>query len=160
MTVNVSPDPLVETGVPAAPSSSNVTITKTDDAGGSSVTPSLGVLGGGESVEYTITVANTGAAEADDVLVSDPLTSNVGFGGDSYTSTAAGGATGNTSGTGDISDTLTLPPGSSVTYTVDTFVQCYAGPFVSNTATATTAGNSASATDVDFVLPDPYCGTL
>jgi uncharacterized repeat protein (TIGR01451 family) len=160
MTVDVSPNPLVETGVPAAPASSNVTITKTDDHGGSSITPSLGLEGGGGDIEYTITVSNTGAAAATNVLVSDPLTSNIDLGSDTYTSTATGGATGNTNpGTGDINDTLNLPPGSSVTYTVDTFVQCDAGPFIGNTATADSGGNTASATDADFVVPSPYCGT-
>jgi hypothetical protein len=76
-----------------------------------------------------------------------------------WTSTASGGATGNTaSGTGDINDTLVLPPGSSVTYTVNATIGCPpTNPTIDNTATVTAPGGftdtnpgNNSATDSDF----------
>jgi hypothetical protein len=56
-----------------------------------------------------------------------------------YTSEALGGAAGNTtSGTGDLDDTLSMPVGSSVTYTVSATVSEAASGTLSNTASVTT----------------------
>ena len=55
--------------------------------------------------------------------MTDIFSTSPDFSFDIYTSVAAGGATGNTSNNAgvfnDINDTLDLPPGSSVVYTVE-----------------------------------------
>jgi hypothetical protein len=97
-------------------------------------------------------VTNTGTTPLDGVSVTDSFSTNPDFSSDTYTSTPTGGATGNTSpGSGDISDTLDLPPGSSVTYYVDAVFSdnVFEVSSVSNTATATPpSGSPVSATDV------------
>jgi len=96
----------------------------------------------GDSVTYTIVASNAGPSTAPDALVSDvfqlPLINC------SWSSVAAGGATGNGSGTGDINEVLNMPPGSSVTYTATCGTLITSGP-VTNTATI----SSASVTDPD-----------
>ncbi|CAG0123806.1 partial Serine-aspartate repeat-containing protein D, partial [Rhodocyclaceae bacterium] len=88
--------------------SSDLSITKTDG---------LTCVSSGQVVTYTIVVSNSGPATATDALVSDTFPStltNV-----SWTSVAAGGASGNDlSGMGNINDYVTLAPGSTITYTV------------------------------------------
>ena len=86
----------------------DVRVTKTDNI--QSVTQ-------GDSVTYEIVVSNVGNIDVDDVDFIDTLPSELTNA--SFTSTASGGATGNTeNGTGDISDNLNLPVGSEVTYTL------------------------------------------
>jgi uncharacterized repeat protein (TIGR01451 family) len=86
----------------------DLSIAKTD--GLSSVAP-------GQTITYTVVAKNTGTATATDALVTDSVPSyltNV-----SWTSSASSGASGNlASGTGSISDNITLAGGASVTYTV------------------------------------------
>ncbi|MCP4657891.1 MAG: DUF11 domain-containing protein [bacterium] len=53
----------------------------------------------------------------------------------SWTSYSTGGATGHTSGSGELSDTLTMPAGSSVIYTATCDIDPAAGGTLSNTAT-------------------------
>lgn len=71
----------------------------------------------GQTLTYTIVVRNRGPSDVRGARVEDVMPSaltNV-----SYTSTAAGGATGNTaSGIGSIGDTVNLPAGASITYRV------------------------------------------
>ena len=122
-------------------------VTKTD--GVTSATP-------GGSVTYTIVVSNAGPSPDPAVTLADtfpapPLTCT-------YTSVAAGGATGNTAaGSGDLAETLSLPAGSSVTYTVSCNIDADATGALSNTASITPSitdlapGNN-SATDNDTVL--------
>ena len=127
----------------------DVSVTKTD--GVTSAAP-------GTSVVYTIVAANAGPNADPSVTLADtfpspPLTCT-------YTSVAAGGATGNTAaGAGDLAETLSMPAGSSVTYTATCAIDADATGTLSNTATVTTSitdpvlGNN-SATDADTVL-DP-----
>ena len=85
----------------------NLSITKTD--GSATIVP-------GGTTTYTIMVSNAGPSDVSDALVTDTFVAELNC---SYTSVAAGGASGNTpEGIGDISDTLVMPAGSSVTYTV------------------------------------------
>jgi uncharacterized repeat protein (TIGR01451 family) len=111
----------------------------------------------GQSVTYTIVVQNSGPGTATGVTVVDnfPTTlTNV-----SYTSVAAGGATGNSSsGTGNLNQTVTLPAGSSITYTVVGTVDSNATGTLTNSATATVAAgttdtnaNNNSSTDTDTI---------
>jgi len=128
----------------------DLSITKTD--GVTSKAP-------GTSVTYTIVVSNSGPSDAPGTTVADTFPSDLT--GVSFTSVAAGGATGNTAaGSGNISDTLSLPSGSSVTYTVNATIKSSATGSLSNTATVTagagvtdpTPGNN-SATDTDTLTP-------
>jgi uncharacterized repeat protein (TIGR01451 family) len=127
----------------------DLSITKTD--GVASKVP-------GTSVTYTIVVSNSGPSDAPGTTVADTFPATLT--GVSYTSVAAGGATGNTAGpaSGNISDTLSMPSGSSVTYTVNATIQSSATGSLSNTATVTagvtdpTPGNN-SATDTDTLTP-------
>jgi uncharacterized repeat protein (TIGR01451 family) len=128
----------------------DLSITKTD--GVTSKVP-------GTSVTYTIVVSNSGPSDAPGTTVADTFPSDLT--GVTFTSVAAGGATGNTAaGSGNISDTLSLPSGGSVTYTVNATVKASATGSLSNTATVTagagvtdpTPGNN-SATDTDTLTP-------
>ncbi|MEM1182450.1 MAG: hypothetical protein AAGM22_29150, partial [Acidobacteriota bacterium] len=125
--------------------SADLAITK--DNGTTSVTA-------GDTTTYTIVVSNNGPSTVTDAAVADTFPASLT--NCSFTSVAAGGTTGNTaSGTGDIADTLTLPPTASVTYTATCDVDLSAAGTVTNTATvssvlagdAVPANNSASDTD-------------
>ncbi len=71
----------------------------------------------GQQVTYTIVVSNNGTATATNAQVSDLIPANLT--NVTWTSVAAGGASDNQlSGTGNINDFVTLPPGGSITYTL------------------------------------------
>jgi uncharacterized repeat protein (TIGR01451 family) len=128
----------------------DLSITKTD--GVTSKVP-------GTSVTYTIVVSNGGPSDANGVSAADTFPSDLT--GVTFTSVAAGGATGNTAaGAGNISDTLNMPTGSSVTYTVNATVKSSATGSLSNTATVTAPGNvtdptlgNNTSTDTDTLTP-------
>jgi uncharacterized repeat protein (TIGR01451 family) len=124
----------------------DLAITKTD--GSATEVP-------GTSVTYTIVVTNNGPSDVTGATVGD--TFPAALTGVTYTSVAAGGATGNTAaGAGNIGDTVNMPSGSSITYTVNATVGASATGTLSNTASVTapagvtdpTPGNN-SATDTD-----------
>lgn len=136
-----------DTLVPTA----DLSITKTD--GATTEVP-------GTSVTYTIVATNNGPSDANGVSVADTFPSILS--GVTFTSVAAGGATGNTAaGSGNINDTLNMPAGSSVTYTVNATIDADATGELTNTATVTapegvtdpTPGNN-SATDTDTLTPE------
>lgn len=103
----------------------NLLITKVDNRGGSSITPTTGSVAQGSTITYTIVLKNTGPSTAAGVKISDVFPSAILS--DSFTSSSAGGATGATAaGTGSINDTVTLPSGSMVTYTVNANVSAIA----------------------------------
>ncbi len=110
----------------AVAASADLSITKTD--GVASVTP-------GGTTTYTITASNAGTSAANPATVTD--TFPAACTSVSYTSTATGGATGNTaSGSGNINDAaLNLPAGSSVTYTATCSINPGASGSLANTAT-------------------------
>jgi hypothetical protein len=124
----------------------DLTITKTD---GSSTETA------GTSVTYTIVVSNNGPVGVSGATVTDIFPATLS--GVTFTSVASGGATGNTSaGTGNISDTVSLPIGSSITYSATGTIDSSATGTLSNTATVNppagaTDSNPAdnSATDTD-----------
>jgi len=135
-----------DTLVPTA----DVSITKTD--GTATALP-------GTKTVYTIVAANAGPSAAG-VSVTDTFPGILS--GCAVTSLAAGGATGNTNGAGNLGDTLSMPPGSSVTYTATCTVSPAATGTVTNTATvAVSAGikdpdpGNDSATDRDQTVLTP-----
>jgi uncharacterized repeat protein (TIGR01451 family) len=128
----------------------DLTVTKTDG-----VTTEIP----GTTATYTVTVSNAGPGPANGALVED--TPPAGLSGVSFSSVAAGGATGNdTSGSGTINDTVNLPPGGSITYTLTGTIVSTASGTLANTATITVPfgttdpnpGNN-SATDSDTLVP-------
>jgi uncharacterized repeat protein (TIGR01451 family) len=58
-----------------SPSTSQLTITKSDSVGGSSITGAIGTATPGDSISYSIGVANVGTVSATNLLVSDDLPS-------------------------------------------------------------------------------------
>ncbi len=108
----------------------------------------------GLSVIYTIVATNNGSADLASVSVTDSFPAELTCG---WTSFAVGGAAGNTAGSGDLSDTLAMPAGSSVTYTVTCGIDPTATGTLSNTATISSpytelSLDDNSATDDDTVL--------
>ncbi len=98
----------------------------------------------GAATTYTIVASNAGLSDAAGATITDTFPAELGT--PSWTSTAGGGATGNTDGSGDISDTVTMPAGSSITYTVVATIDPSATGSVTNTALITAP---AGVTDPD-----------
>ncbi len=135
VTLSLSPTPVTEIGFTA---SGDLSITKTDNLGGSSVTSTPGTAVPGTSITYTIVASNSGPTVATGASVTDALALNPDIESDTWTATGSGNATGFTaSGSGNISDSLDLPAGGSVTYTVVATIQSSAMGILSNTATIT-----------------------
>ncbi|HXU46805.1 MAG TPA: hypothetical protein VN783_14855, partial [Thermoanaerobaculia bacterium] len=119
----------------------DLSITKTD--GVTTATP-------GGSVTYTITASNAGPAGTTGT-VADTFPAALTC---TWTCVGAGGGTCTASGSGNISDPVTLPSGGSVTYTASCTISASATGSLSNTATVTgvagdpnAANNSATDTD-------------
>ncbi|HEX6833342.1 MAG TPA: choice-of-anchor D domain-containing protein, partial [Rudaea sp.] len=112
------------------------------------------------AVTYTLTVANNGPDRAPQTALSDTFPAVLTA--CSWTSTAAGGATGNTAGpvSSNIAELLDLPMGSSVTYVIHCTVaaNAAAGTLTHTATLATDAlvsnGGSAGASDVDAIVTD------
>jgi len=107
----------------------------------------------GGSVTYTITASNPGPSAATGATVADTFPASLSC---SWTCVGAGGGTCTASGSGNINDTVNLPAGGSVTYTVSCSISPAATGTLSNTATvAAPAGvtdpvpGNNSATDSD-----------
>ncbi|HTU23927.1 MAG TPA: hypothetical protein VMF30_00930, partial [Pirellulales bacterium] len=145
--------------IPAA--KADLSITTTDDWGGSSVTGTPGTVVPGTAITYTITVRNTGLGAADGASIVDTLPSTLT--GATYTAVGTGGASGfAASGSGNIDDSdVDLPTGSTITYTVEATIASSATGTLSNTATLTaqnavgeSGADSGSATDTDTLTPE------
>jgi uncharacterized repeat protein (TIGR01451 family) len=128
----------------------DLAITKTD--GVTTVEP-------GGTTTYTIVVTNSGPSDAVGATVSDPLPAAITVA--SYTATATGGATGFTAGgAGSIADTVNMPAGSTITYTLIATISATATGTLTNTAavsppatvTDPNPGNN-SATDTNTLTP-------
>ena len=107
----------------------------------------------GGSTTYTIVASNIGPGIDASASVTDTFPAGLTC---SWTSVAAAGATGNTTGSGDLADRLSMPPGSSVTYTADCAIDPGATGMLSNTATIVSSVSdpdttNISATDTDTV---------
>ena len=106
---------------------------------------------------YTITVSNPGPSTATGAVVNDTFPST--FTAVTFTTTQSGGASGFTpSGSGNISDTVTLPGASSITYKAIGTISSSASGSISDTATVSipagfTDPNAANntATDTDML---------
>ncbi|MBK8138144.1 MAG: ExeM/NucH family extracellular endonuclease [Chloroflexi bacterium] len=138
-------DPVI-VGLNLTGMSADLTITKTD--GVTSATP-------GGSVTYTITASNAGPDPVVGATVADTFPAIL---TGTWTCVGAGGGTCTAAGAGNISDTVNLPVGGSVTYTVSATISAAATGSLVNTATvssAVTDPNPAnnSATDSDTLTP-------
>jgi uncharacterized repeat protein (TIGR01451 family) len=89
-------------------------------------------LAAGSSDTYTITVTNTGLENVNGAVVTDIFPAQVLS--VTYTATGKGGATGFSAGSGNINQSLNLPPNSSVTYKATGFINGNSGTVISNTA--------------------------
>ncbi len=129
----------------------DLAITKTDNQ--STVNP-------GSTLTYQVQVGNDGPSDVFGASVVDTIPAsltNV-----TYTSSASGGASGNTNGSGNLNDAVNLPAGSSITYQISATVSAAASGTIANTATVTTpagitdpnnANNSATdSTTIEQVL--------
>lgn len=108
----------------------------------------------GGNTTYTIVALNLGPSDSANVAVNDAFPAALSC---SWTSIAAGGATGNTAGSGaTLAQTLSMPAGASVIYTVTCAIDPGATGTITNTATISGPvfdPNSVdnSATDIDGV---------
>lgn len=127
--------------------SADLGITKTD--GVSTATP-------GGSVTYTITASNAGPDPATGATVADTFPASIV--GATWTCVGAGGGTCTAAGAGNINDSVNLPTGGSVTYTVNANISSSATGTLSNTATVSSSLTDPdpmnnSATDTDVLTP-------
>src|SRR5206468_3773323 len=89
----------------------------------------------GRPVTYTVVVSNTGTLGVSGVSFTDVFSG--GLTNVSWSAVFSQGSSGNAFGTGNIGDTLTLPPGATVTYTVTATTSAGAGGTLTDTVTAT-----------------------
>ncbi|MEZ6118806.1 MAG: SdrD B-like domain-containing protein [Pirellulaceae bacterium] len=108
----------------------------------------------GDVLTYEIVVTNNGPSAVTGALVEDTFISDLI--NPSFTSTSTGTVTGNTtSGSGDISDSVNMTPGSSITYTVIGTVGPNALNSFSNTATVTAPDGVTELDDSNNTAIDP-----
>ena len=132
-----------------ADNDAELSITKTN--GVPTSVPGLGTT-------YTIVVSNPGLTDIVGATVAD--TFPAALSGVTWTAVGAGGGTATTTGAGNINDTVNLPSGGSVTFTVTGTIGAAATGTLANTATVTVPagftdvipGNN-SATDTDTLTP-------
>jgi uncharacterized repeat protein (TIGR01451 family) len=103
---------------------------------------------------YTIVVTNAGPSHVAGAVIQDHFPST--FTGVTFTATQGGGATGFTSGSGDVVQTIAMPSGSHITYKATGTISASAISSISNTATVSirtevidpnTGNNTATDTD-------------
>ncbi|HZZ30144.1 MAG TPA: Calx-beta domain-containing protein [Pirellulales bacterium] len=146
----------------------NNTATDTDTVGGTptadlqvTVTDGQTTLAPGSTVTYTIVVSNAGPSTVTGANIVDNLPAT--FSNISFTATATGDASGFwQSAFGNLNNTVTMPPGSTITYLLTGTLSPTAIGTIANTATITgSAGvtelNPANntATDTDTVAATP-----
>ncbi len=120
--------PKRETQLGVGATFANLSIVKTD---------SRPAVTWGSSTTYTITVSNAGPATATNATVVDTLPAQIASA--TWTCTGAGGGTCTASGMGSLNQSVTLPSGASVTFTVNaTLIAGMGAGAVANLATVTT----------------------
>ncbi len=131
--------------------SADLAITKTDGV-------ATAVPGG--SVTYTITASNAGPDPVTGATVADTFPAVLTC---TWTCVGAGGGTCTAAGSGNISDTVNLPVGGSVTYTASCTIAASATGTLVNTATVSSSSSDPnptnnSATDTDTLTPQADLG--
>ncbi|MEW6286603.1 MAG: DUF11 domain-containing protein [Chloroflexota bacterium] len=130
--------------------SADLQITKTDNATDYT---------GGAVKTYTIVVANAGPSSVAGATVTDIFSTNPNIASAGWTCAGTGGGTCTAAGNSDINDTVSLPAGASVTYTVTANIAAGPSGSLVNTASVTAPsgvndpapGNNA-ATDTDTLI--------
>ncbi|MFF5199484.1 hypothetical protein ACFY3B_07715 [Micromonospora parva] len=89
----------------------------------------------GAAFSYTVTVTNGGPSDAVGANLTDPLPAPLG--GFTWTCEPSAGSSCTASGTGSINDTITVPAGGTVTYTISGTVPSGTTGDLTNTATLT-----------------------
>src|SRR6185312_11994963 len=107
-------------------------------------TSTPGSVAAGTSLQYTIKVSNGGPSDAVGATVADTLPSN--FTGATWTATGTTGTTFTATGSGNVNDTVTIPSGGSITYTVSGTVKSSATGTLSNTATVSAPSGTTDGT--------------
>ena len=131
----------------------DLSITKVDNIGGSSITGAQGTATPGGTLTYTIIVTNSGPSAVSGATVTDNFPTNLT--GVTYTATATGGATGFlASGSGNISNTVNMPVDSTITYTVHATVNSQATGTLTNVATVADPPGTTDPTPVNNTATD------
>ena len=139
----------IEKAVPGG----DLSISDFDSAGGSSTTGAIGTDTAAGSITYTITVSNSGPGQVLGATVADTFPSSISS--DTFVAVATGGATGFTaSGSGNILDTVNLPSGATITYTVTATFTASASSKVTDTATVTPPGTFVDSNTADNTASD------
>ncbi|MFN0145908.1 MAG: beta strand repeat-containing protein, partial [Dehalococcoidia bacterium] len=146
---------------PADPAPGNNSATDTDSLGAQAdlaITKTDGVttVAVGGTTTYTIVASNAGPSNVTAATVADTFPAAIS--GATWTCVGAGGGTCTGAGSGNLSDTVNLPSGGSVTYTVVATISGAASPgTLVNTATVSSAATDPapannSATDTDTLV--------
>jgi uncharacterized repeat protein (TIGR01451 family) len=106
----------------------------------------------GSSTTYTLVASNAGPSNAPGTVVTDTLPAALS--GAAWTCVGAGGGTCSAAGSGNLSDTVNLPVGASVTYTLTATVSASATGTLSNTATVSAAAGITDPTPGNNVVTD------
>lgn len=136
----------------ACPPRADLSIRTTDNTTMSAVAP-------GSTIAYSVVVSNSGPDSATGATVSDLLPG--GLSNASWQAVGSDGASATTtSGTGSINDTVDLPSGSQITFTIDATVVASASGSLSDTATVTPPSSvtdpiAANNTNTDTVTLTP-----
>lgn len=142
--------PKVYTTVTSGTQYANLGITKTD---------SVAAVGWGQADTYTIVVTNQGPV-ATAATVTDTMPAQLT--GVTWACAATGGGTCTATGTNDISDSVSLPVGATLTYTVQTTIASGTGSssIVNEATVATTGGPVDPDSNDNAVVDTDAVGTL
>jgi len=115
----------------------------------------------GSTTTYTITVTNAGPSNASVATVVDTLPASIT--GATWVSSVAGGASATASGSGDLNDSVSVPVGASVTYTITAPISASARGTLVNTASVISSAadptpSNNTATDTDTVVAQADLG--
>ena len=103
--------------------------------GGSSIVPLTGNATPGTQIIYTVTVGNNGPSNATGATIADPLPVGITSFNWVVSNTTGGASALVNSGTGAVADTLSIPVGGTVVFTITGNIDPSAVAQLSNTAT-------------------------